>query len=142
MACIGKAVPIDCLAFAPFIEIFPIQVTEAVKARSHKCPSCGKQHVSGFAFCQRCGVPLEAELGAAPPVVDRPLGDGDEEEATDLNGRILNLIDRGKRKEAIRLYYEVLGGDMKVAEAAIDELAKNVEFAEAQPAAIQESRIQ
>jgi hypothetical protein len=32
-----------------------------VKAHSVKCPSCGKQHVPGFAFCQRCG----AALGAA-----------------------------------------------------------------------------
>jgi hypothetical protein len=56
--------------------------------------------------------------------------DADEDEATDLNGRILNLLERGKREEAIRLYYEALGSDLKVAEAAIDEMAKSVEFAE------------
>jgi hypothetical protein len=30
-----------------------------VKARSVKCPACGKQHVPGFAFCQRCGAALD-----------------------------------------------------------------------------------
>ncbi|HEV3345044.1 MAG TPA: hypothetical protein VG125_32000 [Pirellulales bacterium] len=107
-------------------------------ARSHKCPSCGKQHVPGFAFCQRCGVPLEAELASDPPLSSRT-SDADEEEATDLNGRILDLIERGKRKEAIRLYHEALGCNLKMAEAAIDELAKNVEFAEARPATASEA---
>jgi hypothetical protein len=104
-------------------------VTAAVKARSNKCPSCGKQHVPGFAFCQRCGVPLGAEL-VDDALIQRPRSDAEEEEGTDLNGRILRLLERGKRKDAVRLYYEALGGDMRVAEAAIDELAKNVEFAE------------
>jgi hypothetical protein len=69
------------------------------------------------------------------------MGDAVEEEATDLNGRILGLVERGKRKEAIRLYYEVLGCDIKVAEAAIDELAKDVEFEEARPATTPEPRL-
>ncbi|HWB07871.1 MAG TPA: zinc ribbon domain-containing protein [Pirellulales bacterium] len=100
-----------------------------MKARSNKCPSCGKQHVPGFEFCQRCGTPLGPELGDEHPI-RRGTSDADEEEAIDLNGRILQLLERGKRKEAVGLYYEALGCDMKVAEAAIEELAKSVEFAE------------
>jgi hypothetical protein len=72
---------------------------------------------------------LGAELGDHA-IRSCATSEADEEEATDLNGRILNLLELGRREEAIRLYYEVLGGDIKVAEAAIDELAKSVEFAE------------
>ena len=60
--------------------------------------------------------------------------DSDEDEATDLNGRILHLIERGKREDAILLYREALGCDTKTAEAAIEEVAKNIEFAEARSA--------
>ena len=48
----------------------------AVKSRSDKCPSCGKQHVPGFAFCQRCGAPLSPDLAYESAVVS-PLAAAD-----------------------------------------------------------------
>ncbi|HVX14700.1 MAG TPA: hypothetical protein VHC22_26160 [Pirellulales bacterium] len=37
-----------------------------MKARSVKCSTCGKQHVPGFAFCQRCGAALDTAVHEDP----------------------------------------------------------------------------
>lgn len=53
----------------------------------------------------------------------------DEAESADLNGQLMALVEQGRTRDAILLYHEALGCDLAEAEAAIRELAKNVEFA-------------
>ncbi|HET6879000.1 MAG TPA: zinc-ribbon domain-containing protein [Pirellulales bacterium] len=62
----------------------------AVKAHSHKCPSCGKQHVPGFAFCQRCGSPLGLAQDETTAAIYRPAEttvavDGNDDPEADFN---------------------------------------------------------
>src|SRR5512146_72577 len=33
-----------------------------------RCPQCGFDNPSGFAFCGRCGTPLTEQVPAAPPI--------------------------------------------------------------------------
>ena len=102
-----------------------------MKVRSDKCPSCGKQHVPGFAFCQRCGASLEGANGNG--AVRRAAGRNDFEEgdSVDLNARLLEIIEQGRKTDAIRLYQEAACCDQFEAEAAIGELSKYAEFPEA-----------
>jgi hypothetical protein len=110
-------------------------VPAAVKAHSEKCPSCGKQHVPGFSFCQRCGSPLWLDADGESAARRRRTIEYEEAESTDLNGQLMALVEQGRTRDAIRLYHEALGCEMTEAEAAIRELAKNVEFAVAPRAA-------
>lgn len=102
-----------------------------MNVRSDKCPSCGKQHVSGFSFCQRCGASLEGVNGSGSALRVAGRNDFDEGDSVDLNARLLEIIEHGRKPEAIRLYQEAACCDRFEAEAAIGELSKYAEFPEA-----------
>ncbi len=62
-----------------------------MKARSIKCPTCGKQHVAGFAFCQRCGAALDmVPEDSTIPTVYTPAASAAVDEADESEFRALS----------------------------------------------------
>ena len=100
----------------------------AVKPSSNKCRGCGKQHVPGFLFCQRCGAQLEVvaddeySLKNASPVRLDAGG------ALRLETAVIALLEDGKKDDAIRLYREAMCTSAEQTADAIDTLEERVGF--------------
>lgn len=100
----------------------------AVKPSSNKCRGCGKQHVPGFLFCQRCGAQLEAladdeySLKNASPIRLDAGG------ALRLETAVIALLEDGKKADAIRLYREAMCTSEEQTADAIDTLERQVGF--------------
>ncbi|HEV3023299.1 MAG TPA: zinc-ribbon domain-containing protein [Pirellulales bacterium] len=97
-----------------------------------RCSACGKKNLPGFAFCQKCGMPLEGD-GADPesahdsPFAPTPGAGGD---AGDLDEQISQLLQQGQKNEAIRLYRERTGAGLAEAKQAVEQMQVDVVFAE------------
>lgn len=99
-----------------------------MKPSANKCPSCGKQHVPGFVFCQRCGAQLETIaddqycLKNASPV--RLDADG----TLRLETALIALLEDGKKPDAIRLYREAMNTNDEQTAHAINALEERIGF--------------
>ena len=92
-----------------------------------KCGSCGKKHLHGFSFCQRCRARLEQHDEEFEE--SQTSADTSEQASTfvvDLDGTLLGVIDEGQTEEAIRLYQKTTGADWVHAERAIEKLRKQL----------------
>jgi ribosomal protein L7/L12 len=78
-----------------------------------KCPKCGAENPSGVGICKRCGSQIPMEKRAEPDVAPGSL----EEE-------LLELLRAGKKIDAIKLYRQRIGVDLKAAHDAVSALAR------------------
>jgi ribosomal protein L7/L12 len=90
-----------------------------------RCSACGKKNLPGFAFCQKCGMPLEGEGAAAEHHSESVHGN-----AGDLDEQISQLLQAGQKIEAIKLYRERTGAGLAEAKQAVEQMQVDVVFAE------------
>jgi len=98
-----------------------------------RCSACGKKNLPGFAFCQKCGAPLEeAEEQALEevPKSDRSAPAGVDDETDEFEEQIAQLLEQGDKIEAINLYRQRTGAGLAEAKQAIERLQVDVIFAE------------
>ncbi|HEV3004789.1 MAG TPA: zinc-ribbon domain-containing protein [Pirellulales bacterium] len=97
-----------------------------------RCSACGKKNLPGFAFCQKCGMPLEGDGGVPEPAHDSPFAptDGAGGNAGELDEQISQLLHQGHKIQAIRLYRERTGAGLAEAKQAVEQMQVDVVFAE------------
>jgi ribosomal protein L7/L12 len=98
-----------------------------------RCRACGKKNLSGFAFCQKCGAPLDAGEDQAPEAgsqSDRAAPGGVTGEADGFEEQIAQLLEQGEKIEAIKLYRQRTGAGLAEAKQAVERLQVDVIFAE------------
>ncbi|OYV78420.1 MAG: hypothetical protein B7Z73_19820 [Planctomycetia bacterium 21-64-5] len=111
-----------------------------VNSHSEKCPSCGKQHVPGFAFCQRCGAPMAHHGGQRPRAAETPQAQPDLTATDRLENAVVALLEDGKKDEALRAFREATGADTARALTAIELLEQRIDFIAASPRALRQAR--
>jgi hypothetical protein len=83
------------------------------------CPECGAENPSGVGICKSCGSRIPLEESTSPDVVPGSL----EEE-------LLGLLKSGKKIEAIKLFRQKAGVDLKEAHDAIQILMREHNIAQ------------
>jgi hypothetical protein len=88
-----------------------------------KCRFCDHKNPAGVDRCQNCGAWIEAKFDSAPatPVSQaeaKPLPESDS-----LEGQVLALLEGGRKIQAVKLYREQTGCDLKAARDAVEALA-------------------
>ncbi len=78
-----------------------------------KCPKCGEMNPAGVGLCKNCGSQIPLEDKPQPEVA--PGG---------FEAEVLELLRGDKKIEAIKVYREKTGIDLKEAKDAVEALAK------------------
>lgn len=94
----------------------------------HVCPACGKKNLPGFAYCPKCGAPLEPRPADARGAAGEPAGGidpvasalGEFESGDAGDDPIAALLERGEKIAAIKLYRQQTGAGLAEAKRAIE----------------------
>ena len=90
--------------------------------RSKKCPNCGKEMFSTGEYCEHCGVKISSNIqvnGKLTPV--------ESCHADQLTDRIIDVLKKGQKLAAVKLYIDETGVALKTAKDYIDRLSKELE---------------
>ena len=81
-----------------------------------KCSKCGAENVEGTPICRECGATLSQESGLESST------DVASDSSVD-DARVIELVQAGKKIEAIKVYREIHGVGLAEAKDAVETLA-------------------
>ena len=81
-----------------------------------KCPQCGSENVEGTPLCRECGATLRTVSDGEP-------ASGMTGELSADDARVVELVQAGKKIDAIKVYRERHGVGLAEAKAAVETLA-------------------
>lgn len=87
--------------------------------RNRKCPKCGRTLFSEGDYCEYCGAKVsifvQGEMENSPHELEYP---------NSLTERILSILKQGNKLQAVKIYKEETGVDLKKAKEYVDGLCK------------------
>ena len=81
-----------------------------------KCAQCGAENVEGTPLCRECGTTLPQKSGSQP-LPDRDM------ELSEEDARVVELVQVGKKIDAVKLYREIHCVGLAEAKVAVETLA-------------------